>query len=325
MRTEMGRIAGMLQSTVTERTPLQRQLDGLARSLATLAVGIVAAVVAIEMLRGERLSDLLLTAVALAVAAIPEGLPAVTAITLALGVSSMAKRHAIVRRLASVETLGCTSVICSDKTGTLTLNQMTAVEFVVMSNQPGGDLVASEDALTAMVLCNDAVIRAGAGGEHVVGDPTEGALVALAAGHGVDAHELRIRHPRVSPSCRSTPRTSSWRPPTTSRPRPAARVVRLMVKGAPDELMARTRPDTDPATSAHIARLGSAGQRVLAIAQRDLTEAEWQHSDPKRLLDEVHDLELLALVGIVDPPRPEAREAIRAAAHGRHRGEDDHG
>jgi len=130
METEIGRIAGLLRATETEKTPLQKQLDGLAHSLAKLAAGIVIAVFVIGLIRGESASDLLLTAVALAVASIPEGLPAVTAVTLALGVSKMAKQNAIVKRLASVETLGCTSVICSDKTGTLTLNQMTAVELI---------------------------------------------------------------------------------------------------------------------------------------------------------------------------------------------------
>lgn len=131
MGTEIGRIAGLLGATETERTPLQRQLDRLAHSLAKLAGVIVAAVFAIGLLRGQPVSEVMLTAVALAVAAIPEGLPAVTVVTLAVGVSKMAKRNAIIKRLASVETLGCTTVICSDKTGTLTLNQMTAVDLVV--------------------------------------------------------------------------------------------------------------------------------------------------------------------------------------------------
>lgn len=119
MNTEIGRIAGLLRSTETEQTPLQKQLEGLAHSLAKLSALIVLAVVAIGLLRGDALSDILNLAVALAVATIPEGLPAVTAVTLAIGVATMAKQHAIVKRLASVETLGCTSVICSDKTGTL--------------------------------------------------------------------------------------------------------------------------------------------------------------------------------------------------------------
>ncbi|MFP5322564.1 MAG: HAD-IC family P-type ATPase, partial [Acidimicrobiia bacterium] len=131
MGTEIGRIAGLLREAPQEKTPLQRQLDDLAHSLAKLAGVIVALVFVIGLIRGEDVSDLMLTAVALAVASIPEGLPAVTAVTLAIGVSKMARENAIVKRLASVETLGSTTVICSDKTGTLTLNQMTAEELVV--------------------------------------------------------------------------------------------------------------------------------------------------------------------------------------------------
>jgi Ca2+-transporting ATPase len=130
MSTEIGRIAGLLRATETDQSPLQKQLEGLAHSLAKLSGLIVAAVVAIGLWRGDDLSSVLNMAVALAVATIPEGLPAVTAVTLAIGVSNMAKQNAIVKRLASVETLGCTSVICSDKTGTLTLNEMTARRLV---------------------------------------------------------------------------------------------------------------------------------------------------------------------------------------------------
>src|SRR5690606_10788461 len=202
MDTEIGHIAGMLSSTGVETTPLQRQLDGLARSLARLALLIVAAVIGIGLLRGESLSDMLLTAVALAVASIPEGLPAVTAVTLAIGVAQMAEHHAIVKRLASVETLGCTTVICSDKTGTLTLNQMTAAGLVVAGEHlavegtgysptgsiaDGGGVVEPwlDDVLSAMALCNDASLhRSDDGTWMVVGDPTEGALVTLAAKGG---------------------------------------------------------------------------------------------------------------------------------------------
>ncbi|MFM7045242.1 MAG: HAD-IC family P-type ATPase [Ilumatobacteraceae bacterium] len=189
MRTEIGRIAGLLRGTESERTPLQVQLDGLAHSLAKLAGVIVAAVFVIGLIRGESATDLLLTAVALAVAAIPEGLPAVTVVTLALGVSNMARQSAIVKRLASVETLGCTSVICSDKTGTLTLNQMTAVEMVsqltphavtgsgystdgTIAAAPGDERAVIDTALMAMALCNDSDVRPVDGDWHLIGDPT---------------------------------------------------------------------------------------------------------------------------------------------------------
>jgi Ca2+-transporting ATPase len=344
MNTEIGRIAGLLRSTETERTPLQRQLDGLAHSLAKLAGAIVAAVFAIGLVRGEPVGDLLLTAVALAVAAIPEGLPAVTAVTLALGVASMAKQHAIVKRLASVETLGCTSVICSDKTGTLTLNEMTAVELVAqlrphtvtgsgygphgsIEHLPGDDRVAIDTALVAMALCNDAEIRQVADDWQLVGDPTEGALSVLASKGGIDVADLRTRHPRLA----VVPFDSAVKFMVTAHELSTdsgARVVRLLVKGAPDVLLARSSHVIDGTGSmapigshldtllAHNERLGAQGLRVLAVAHRELTVDAWDElmnsdTDPASL---VHDLTLLALAGIVDPPRPEAREAI-AVAH----------
>ncbi len=210
METEIGRIAGLLQSTPGERTPLQQQLDDLAHSLAKLAGVIVGLVFAVGLLRGQDLSDLLLTAVALAVASIPEGLPAVTAVTLAIGVSQMAGKNAIIKQLASVETLGCTTVICSDKTGTLTLNQMTAEELVVQGHalpvdgagyDPSGSIpelptggAVPVELLDAMVLCSDATVRRDDedGTWRVVGDPTEGALVVLAAKGGVEPPTARV-------------------------------------------------------------------------------------------------------------------------------------
>ncbi|MFM2076345.1 MAG: hypothetical protein RJA49_235, partial [Actinomycetota bacterium] len=344
MDTEIGRIAGLLRSTDTERTPLQRQLDGLAHSLAKLAGAIVAAVFVIGLLRGEPLSDLLLTAVALAVAAIPEGLPAVTAVTLAIGVSAMARRHAIVKRLAAVETLGCTSVICSDKTGTLTLNEMTAVELItqlrphavtgagyspvgIVEHLPGDDRMAMDTAFAAMALCNDAEIRAEDGEHELVGDPTEGALLVLAAKGGVDIAELRAQHPRLA----AVPFDSANKFMATVHQvvnDAGERRVRILVKGAPDVLLARSlyvidgegalapRATHTDALIAHNERLGAQGLRVLAIALRDLEPDAWEEfvatgADPAEL---VHDLTLVALAGIVDPPRAEARDAI-AVAH----------
>ena len=303
MRTEIGRIAGLLRNTDSERTPLQVQLDRLAHSLAKLAGVIVAAVFAIGLLRGEPVAELLLTAVALAVAAIPEGLPAVTAVTLALGVGKMAKRHAIVKRLASVETLGCTSVICSDKTGTLTLNEMTAVELVTqlrshrvtgtgyapigaIESAAGDDHVALDAAVTAMALCNDSELRLDDGVWSLVGDPTEGALIALAAKAGVDVADLRERHPRLA----DVPFDSANKFMATAHPMVTAggdRVVRLLVKGAPDVLLARSAHVIDHEGAlaptavhrdevlAHNERLAGKGLRVLAIAQREFDTGAW--------------------------------------------------
>jgi Ca2+-transporting ATPase len=346
MRTEIGRIAGMLSAAQVDKSPLQRQLDRLAHGLVRLAAVIVGAVFVIGVARGEPLDDLLLTAVALAVASIPEGLPAVTAVTLALGVGRMARRHAIVKRLASVETLGCTTVICSDKTGTLTLNEMTARAVILggrrhdvtgQGYEPVGAIVgadhdtrwALDHAIDAATLCSDAVVRTDDDGRaQLVGDPTEGALVVLAAKHGVDVLDVRRRHPRLV----EIPFESANKYMATAHEMvtdAGERVVRLFVKGAPDVLRARSRrvigaggealagAAAAAAVDAHNLTLASHGMRVLALASRDIDLDAWNEftasdGDPHDL---VRDLTLLALVGIVDPARPEAAAAI-ADAHG---------
>ena len=343
MDTEIGRIAGLLAATETERTPLQRQLDGLAHSLARLAAVIVAAVFVIGLLRGQSLSEVMLTGVALAVAAIPEGLPAVTVVTLAVGVSKMAKRNAIIKRLASVETLGCTTVICSDKTGTLTLNEMTAVEVVVQLSShtvsgdghapigtiaptTGDEPVAIDAALTAMALCNDATIRPDGANWRLIGDPTEGALVVLAAKGGVDVAGMRARHPRLA----ELPFDSANKFMLTAHPMVTANgrdVVRVFVKGAPDVLLSRITTvigrhgTADPVDSVAadvdraIVQMARRGLRVLAVAQRELDADEFadHQTNDGDVIDLAIDLTLVALVGIVDPPRPEAHQAILEA------------
>ncbi len=335
MGTEIGQIAGLLRDAPTERTPLQHQLDRLARSLAVLAGVIVALVVVIGLLRGEAISDLLLIAVALAVASIPEGLPAVTAVTLAIGVSQMARQHAIVKQLASVETLGCTTVVCSDKTGTLTLNQMTAEELVVAGRRlpvtghgydPAGELEGVDglpfdpaDVLAPMALCNDASIRHSTDADAwvLVGDPTEGALVVLATKGGLDVAALRRDRRRRG----EVPFDSEHKLMATVHDAGDGR-LHLYAKGAPDVILDRATavlgPDGEPEPIdrwrdelvGHNARLATDGMRVLAVARRELSESEW---DEQPGLDTVEDLTLLALVGIVDPPRDEARTAIDEA------------
>ena len=344
MDTEIGRIAGLLRATETDKTPLQKQLDGLAHSLAKLAAVIVIAVFVIGLIRGDSASELLLTAVALAVASIPEGLPAVTAVTLAIGVSKMAKQNAIVKRLASVETLGCTSVICSDKTGTLTLNQMTAVELITqlrphrvtgdgyapmgaIEHVDGDVQVSLEAALMPMALCTDAAVRQIDDRWDLVGDPTEGALVVLAAKGGISIDEVRTAHPRLE----EVPFDSANKFMATVHELVDGnghRIVMVYAKGAPDVLFDRSSQviGFDGAAEPiehhldslleHNDRLASQGLRVLAVAQRELTPADWQEfsasgGEPIGL---VRNLTLVALAGIVDPPRPEARLAI-AEAH----------
>ncbi len=344
MNTEIGRIAGLLRATNVERTPLQKQLDDLAHHLAILAGAIVALVFIIGLLSGDSFGQLFLTAVALAVAAIPEGLPAVTVVTLALGVSRMAKKNAIVKRLASVETLGCTNVVCSDKTGTLTLNQMTARTLVIQNREHAvsGEGYSFEgrierhghdepftltSAFTAMALCSDAVVGTNDDGEpEPVGDPTELALIVLAEKGGIPVNGVRQRHPRIA----EVPFDSTTKYMATFHSIPNDRgesMIRMYVKGAPDVLMTRathaigTSGAAEDLTTlhsdllAHNDALANRGLRVLAVAERVFSSADWHEfvDNGGNPSDLVHDLTLLALIGIMDPPRPEARDAISEA------------
>lgn len=343
MKTEIGRIAGLLASTSTEKTPLQKQLDGLAHQLVILAGVIVGIVMVANLARGESFSDVLLTAVALAVAAIPEGLPAVTVVTLAIGVAQLANNNAIIKRLAAVETLGCTSVICSDKTGTLTLNQMTATKLVFQAHTHdvvgggyskigGVDLLTTEESdvvkvmARGLALCADAVVHHSDSGDQLVGDPTEGALVVLGEKLGMDTEAVRLQFPRES----EVPFDSSYKYMATGHffmSSGGGRVLRVYVKGAPDVVMSHCRsalwqngetldiaPLRGELDSTYDAMAGD-GLRVLALAMRQLPEHEWEEfqNEGGTLKDLVSDLTLLALVGIVDPPRPEARVAISEA------------
>ena len=343
MKTQMGLLATMLRETESAETPLQKQLAKLAHSVAKLAIVIVAIVFVIGLIRGESFTKVALTAVALAVAAIPEGLPAVTVVTLAIGVSKMAKKNAIVKRLASVETLGCATVICSDKTGTLTLNEMTAVEIVSQllphevtgtGYAPVGEIrhhgdepVSLDTALISMALCNDAEIRESNGQWELVGDPTEGALAVLAQKGGIDITVMRTRHPRLA----EVPFDSAHKFMATVHELPTTggtATVRVIVKGAPDVLLARSTHVIDgtgvaapiaahrATIDSHNNRLGNEGKRVLAVAHRELSSEVWDEftTSGGDAMELVSDLTLLALIGIVDPPRGEARDAI-ASAH----------
>jgi Ca2+-transporting ATPase len=328
MRTEMGRIAGLLEEAAESATPLQVQLDKLGKRLAAIAGLVVGLIFAIGFLRGGDLVQSAMTAIALAVAAIPEGLPAVVTVTLALGMHRMAKRNAIVKKLAAVETLGCTTVICSDKTGTLTLNQMTARRvfclgrrFAVSGEGYGGaGSIGAEDKqatpdwgplLAPAVLCADSRIRDG----ELIGDPTEGALLALAAMGGVDAEAVSERHPRIA----EIPFDSAHKFMATFHR--DGEVVRMWLKGAPDVLLARAghwqapagEKVLDEAARAEFAAQNAAfaadALRVLALAGRAIPAAAFDPAGD--LMAWADELTLIALVGIIDPPRPEAKEAIR--------------
>ena len=220
MSTEVGHISGMLSGVEQEKTPLTEQLDQLTVIITIMAAAALVLIIILGLAHGEDFDSLFLTGITLAIAAIPTGLPAVVTMLLSMGTRQLAEQGAIVKRLRSVETLGSTSAICSDKTGTLTLNQMTVRELVLVGRRfavdgegysttgrvlhvAGEGDTPLEPFMLPMALANDAVIRDGA----CIGDPTEGALVVLAAKGGLDVEDTRGRI-RVSPRCRSTPSTS---------------------------------------------------------------------------------------------------------------------
>jgi Ca2+-transporting ATPase len=337
MNTEVGHISGMLQTTAEEKTPLTRQLDALTNQIIVIAgLALVASIALGYFVYDQEFDILFVSAVAFAVAAVPTGLPAVVTTLLSIGTKTLADAGAIVKRLRSVETLGSTSAINSDKTGTLTLNQMTAVEMTIpgrrftvngegystvgqittVDGSPTGDLTAY---LLPMALCADAEVRDGA----LVGDPTEGALVVLAAKGGIDPKQTREALPRVA----TLPFDAAYKLMATFHrltDESGREVIRAFVKGAPDQLLARSANALTadgqlvPAAgmtdrfNAENERLAKNGLRVMCVARRDFDPATFDASAD--LLPLVSNLTLLALAGIVDPPRPEARDAI-AEAH----------
>jgi P-type Ca2+ transporter type 2C len=333
MDTEIGHIANLLATTEADKTPLQKQLDGLSKIIATIAGIALVLVVLLGLAQGESFDTLFITGVALAVAAIPTGLPAVVTALLSIGTREIARRNAIVKRLPAVETLGSTSVICSDKTGTLTLNKMTARELAIPGQHRftvsgegystageikhvGGLNIDLDPYLLPMILCADAVLD----GESLIGDPTEGALIVLAAKGGLDISETRATYPRIA----EVPFDSDYKFMATFHEMTGARgepVVRCYVKGAPDVLIARGGSYRDPDgtvvgvtdSNRHLAteandRMAASGERVMVVAQRDLDPKSFDPAGD--LLGLVRDLTLLAMVGIVDPPRAEAKAAI---------------
>ncbi len=338
MSTEVGHISGMLQATGIEETPLTKQLNTLTRQIVAIALVALILYIAIGYFRNgiHDINSLLLAGVAFAIASIPTALPAVVTYLLAQGTTALATVGAIVKRLRSVETLGETSAINSDKTGTLTLNQMTAVELVLpgqrytitgggysidgkISRVGGKPNIDLEPYFLPMALASDAVARDG----DLVGDPTEGALVVLAGKGGIDAVTTREAYPRVA----ELPFDAAYKLMATfhrMEDDDRREVIRCFVKGAPDQLLARSSASLDAQGqivsidevrseyTSNNERLGKQGLRVMAVARRDFDPASFDPSSD--LLSQVKDLTMLALVGIVDPPRPEVKASI-AKAH----------
>jgi Ca2+-transporting ATPase len=332
METEFGKIARMLQSVETDRTPLQKNLDKVGHMLARVALAIVVMIVALGLLRGQPFMEMLVFGIALAVAVVPEALPAVVTISLAIGVQRMVKRHALMRRLPAVETLGSTSVICSDKTGTLTKDEMTVRKLHVAGRlwdvsgagyEPHGEFLvegrpaepdeALRQFLRAATLASDAHSAQGEGDGrwHVKGDPTEGALVVAAAKAGLSKSELERQAPRTG----EIPFTSETKRMTTVHAAQEGNVA--FSKGAPEVILSscthaltfdngflreQLLDDAGREKIAGMARvLADQALRVLGVARK--TGATIETAE--------HGMTFLGLAGMIDPPRPEAREAVQ--------------
>jgi Ca2+-transporting ATPase len=311
MQTEFGRIAGLLQSADGGQTPLQKRLATFGRQLGLAAIGLTVFVLVAGLLRGDDPLLMLLIAISLAVAAVPEALPAVATITLALGASRMAQSNALVRRLPAVETLGSVTYICTDKTGTLTLNRMRAERFMVpgitLNQADGGKGPAWEPYWRAMALCSDATVSEDAE-DGASGDPTETALYAAAALAGATREAVESSWPRIA----ELPFDSERKLMTTFHKSPDGRVVSLS-KGAAERIIAQSKVQLRSGSMTPIERdelfvdaneISGDGLRVLAYAMREFDEL------PADLASVEEDMCFLGLVGLMDPPRIEASQAV---------------
>ena len=305
MQTQMGKIADALAATEQEQTPLQKKLDKLGKTLSKLVLGICLFIFAFNLLTAgnfqlDTILSTFMVAVSLAVAAIPEGLATVVTVVLSIGVTNMSKRNAVIRRLTAVETLGCTQIICSDKTGTLTQNKMTVVERFAQDE----DLLVK-----AMALCSDAYLNEKGQAE---GEPTEAALVNDAAKLGMKKQDLEAATPRVGEAP-----FDSGRKMMSTLHQDGERIIQY-TKGAPDEVLKRCtmiyeNGETVPMTQAHRDRILAENKAMADKALRVLAAAMrcWE-----TLPDDVspagleEDLCFLGLVGMIDPVRPEVLDAI---------------
>jgi Ca2+-transporting ATPase len=327
MDTEIGKLAGLLAEAKDRDTPLQIQLDSLGKRLALIALGIIAVLFMTALWRGEPLIQTAFTAIALAVAAIPEGLPAVVTLTLALGMHRLARQRAIVKRLAAVETLGCTTVICTDKTGTLTVNQMTArsifykgqgykisgegyeITGEILPVTDGNTTDDLTDLLLPLALCNNSHFQ----DKQAVGDPMERALLVLAAKGGADKKQAIVQLPRIA----EIPFDAEHKFMATFHQQ--GDQIKVFIKGAPEVLLKLCHSVVDnngnllPAQQDKLLAqnqiMAGTGLRVLGIAVRTLPAGDYKADN--NLFQYIQELTFIALVGLMDPPRAEARKAIK--------------
>lgn len=322
-RTEVGKIAGFISQEDDDITPLQRKLNELGKYFTIIIIIVAVIMFVIGFLQGREWLDMLLTSISLAVAAIPEGLPAIVTIILALGVQKMAKRKAIIRKLPAVETLGSTEIICSDKTGTLTQNKMTVQRAYIgdvlqPAEQEVQSVVGHDVFLQVMTLCNDTKITTSDGQLELIGDPTETALVDYALKQGLNKRDAEEQYPRRA----ELPFDSDRKLMTTVheiRSSQEGVQVRSMTKGAPDILLERCSHiliggQKMEMTPAHREAVASTNKSMADHALRVLAAAyqDW-HEMPTSLNSDTleRDLIFVGLVGMIDPPREEVKEAVR--------------
>ena len=319
MNTEIGKIASMIQAEDKSLTPLQIKLEELGKWLGIISVVICAAMFFIGILNGRNYFEMFMTAISLAVAAIPEGLLAVVTIVLAIGVQRMIRKNAVIRKLPAVETLGCATVICSDKTGTLTQNRMTVTQLFINNHFLNSDSVKNETEedinilLKIITLCNDSRLIEDENGINTVGDPTETSLVELSYRCGIDKREIDTKYRRI------------WEIPFDSERKLMTTVneydgsLRVMVKGAPDVLLRKCTFILDRGNVRKIneddisdikkanENMGESALRVLGAGYKDIDTL-----DGKRNMESLEkDLVFAGLVGMIDPPREEAKEAVK--------------
>jgi len=306
MNTEMGKIANLLAEEPDVQTPLQQKLASLGKYLGIAALAACGVIFVIGLIDGMPVMEIFMTAVSLAVSAIPEGLPAIVTIVLAIGVQRMVKRNAIIRRLPAVETLGSASVICSDKTGTLTQNRMTLTHLfdadtATLHDIRSGDIPSSNRLLRYAALCCDGkVVFQEDGDEQHIGDPTETAIILAAHKNGMDKDELDRAYPRLA----ELPFDSERKLMTTVNRIDEKSVV--IVKGAFDVLAQRCVAGDISSGQRYADELGARALRVLAVAYKEIEVLPAQPTS-EGLED---GLTFVGLVGMIDPPRPEAKEAV---------------
>ncbi len=306
MNTEMGKIAGLLEGEEETQTPLQKKLAQLGKYLGFMALAACAVIFIVGLINGINVLEIFMTAVSLAVSAIPEGLPAIVTIVLAIGVQRMVKKNALIRRLPAVETLGSASVICSDKTGTLTMNRMTLTKaYIDGAAQPEEISSSNSESIKkllsfASLCCDGSVIFNQDGSQQHIGDPTETSIIAAAHKNGIEIDELNKSCPRLA----ELPFDSDRKLMSTINRIDGKNIV--IVKGAFDVMSSRCISGNLEKAKEITEQMSSDALRVLAVGYKEISQAP----DSPTAQELENGLAFMGLVGMIDPPRPEARQAV---------------